>query len=43
MTIYMKNERIMKNKEEIVKNPLLDSVDEDMSRMPIRLSFFEKI
>lgn len=33
----------MKNKEEIIKNPLLDSVDEDMSRMPIRLSFFEKI
>jgi len=34
---------IMKNKEEIIKNPLLDIVDEDVSRMPIRLSFFEKI
>lgn len=35
--------RIMKNKEEIIKNPLLDSADEDMTKMPIRLSFFEKI
>ena len=34
---------IMQNKEEIVKNPLLDSVDEDMSRMPIQLSFLEKM
>jgi hypothetical protein len=34
---------IMKDKEEIIKNPLLDSVDEDMTRMPMRLSFFEKI
>ena len=33
---------IMKNKEEI-KNPLLDIVDEDISKMPIQLSFFEKI
>jgi hypothetical protein len=35
--------RIMKNKEETIKNPLLDSVNEDMARMPMRLSFFEKI
>lgn len=32
----------MSNKKEI-KNPLLDSIDEDTSRMPIQLSFFEKI
>lgn len=34
---------IMQNKEEIIKNPLLDSADEDMSRMPIQLSFLEKM
>lgn len=33
----------MNNKKENIKNPLLDSVEEDMSRMPIQLSFFEKI
>jgi hypothetical protein len=33
----------MQNKEETIKNPLLDSVDEDMTRMPIKLSFLEKM
>lgn len=33
---------IMKNKEKIIKNPLLD-IDEDISKMPVQLSFFEKI
>ncbi len=33
----------MNNKKEIIKNPLLDSIEEDTSRMPIQLSFFEKI
>ncbi len=31
------------NKTKNIKNPLLDVVDEDISRMPIPLSFFEKV